>query len=320
MSALRIHLFGGTRVAHGGNPDICLPPVLRILLAYLLVERERSHPRETLAGLFWGGHPEERARACLNTALWRLRAVLEPPGTLRGTYLISTAAGDIGFNSHADHWLDIAVFEREAVRIATRSVESIGTADAAMLEDVIGLYKGDLLDGCFDDWAIRERERLRRMLLGALEHLMRYHRYRDSPERSIAYGQELLRRDVLREDVHREIMEVYLEAGQRTRAMQQYAACREALDRELGIPPSGPTRAVYSRLVGETAPAARPGSSPDVRGDLAGAAQYLGEAVERMRAAHAAFVRALDRIDAAPTPAVTLRALNGSGERAETAP
>ena len=321
---LRIHLFGGARVAHGSEPHVRLPPVLQTLLAYLLVERNRSHPRETLAGLFWGDHPEDRARGCLNTALWRLRAVIEPTGTPRGTYLISTVAGDVGFNARADHWLDVAVFEREVTQIVAHPAESIGSAEAATLEGVMGLYTGDPLDGCFDDWAVRERERLRRLRLGGLEHLMRYHRHHGARERSIAYAEEVLRHDALREDVHREIMEIYWQAGQRTRAMQQYAACRETLDRELGIPPSEGTRAIYSRLVGESAPAvaavagqSAPGSN--AVSDLRAAARDLGEAVEHMRVAHAAFACALERIGELAPAARADHATRRLRERAERA-
>jgi DNA-binding SARP family transcriptional activator len=49
-------------------------------LAYLILYRNRPHSREVLTGIFWGDHPENRARSCLSTALWRLRKALEPRG------------------------------------------------------------------------------------------------------------------------------------------------------------------------------------------------------------------------------------------------
>ena len=43
------------------------------LLAYLAVENSRSHSRESLATLLWGGTGEDRARHNLRQALSRIR-------------------------------------------------------------------------------------------------------------------------------------------------------------------------------------------------------------------------------------------------------
>ena len=48
----------------------------RALLAYLAVENERPHRRETLAGLLWPDRPERSARQNLSQALYSLREVL----------------------------------------------------------------------------------------------------------------------------------------------------------------------------------------------------------------------------------------------------
>jgi DNA-binding SARP family transcriptional activator len=57
------------------------------LLAYLLLFRHRLHVRDLLAGLFWGDNGQEKARNCLNTALWRLWRILEPEGISAGAYI-----------------------------------------------------------------------------------------------------------------------------------------------------------------------------------------------------------------------------------------
>ncbi len=86
MATLRISLFGNIRIAHADwAADVKITRAVLSLLAYLLVYRRRIHPREVLTALFWGDHSEERARSCLSTALWRLRRVLEPGDTAKGT-------------------------------------------------------------------------------------------------------------------------------------------------------------------------------------------------------------------------------------------
>ena len=46
------------------------------LLAYLAVEADRSHPRRTLAALFWPDKPEKQALQAMRQVLARLRTAI----------------------------------------------------------------------------------------------------------------------------------------------------------------------------------------------------------------------------------------------------
>ena len=72
------------------------------LLAYLAVEANTPHSRETLASLFWPEKLEDSARGSLRTALNRLRHVL---GDLDAStpFLLPTRHA-IQFNLASDHW------------------------------------------------------------------------------------------------------------------------------------------------------------------------------------------------------------------------
>lgn len=257
MSILRICLFGRVRVAHDGRapvvqdgraPDEKVGPVVQGLLAYLLLQRSRSHSREVLIDLFWENHREHRAHSCLSTALWRLRQVLEPAGITRGTYLITTPAGDVGFNRQGAFWLDAAAFEEQVVPILAQPITALAPNNISELCHALQLYAGDLLEGYYADWALRERERLRALYVGGLIHLMRYYMHKNRYEESVVHGQEILHLEPLREDIHRDMMRSYMRSGQRTMAVRQYLACRELLALELGISPMEETQALYSEI------------------------------------------------------------------------
>jgi DNA-binding SARP family transcriptional activator len=100
-----------------------------------------------LAALFWADHSQERARSCLNTALWRLRQVLEPDAAQWGIYLLTIGTGEVGFNPESDHWLDVAAFKETRDQVLVRPAEAIQAADVEILEKAIGLYSGELLEG-----------------------------------------------------------------------------------------------------------------------------------------------------------------------------
>jgi len=250
MGTLRIRLFGSVRITHDGQPPLAhVTRSVQSLLAYLLLHRQRLHPREVLAGVFWGDQSEDRARSCLNTALWRLRGVLEPRGIPRGTYLVSTPIGEVGFNRKSDHWLDVAVLEESLGPVLAKPVQEMASEDARELQDALSLCTGELLEGCYEDWALRERERLRTLNLRGLAHLMRYRRDTGAYEESLACGRQILDLDPLREEIHREMMRLYVEAGQRALAIKHYQSCRKVLEEELAVPPMEETQRLYRQIL-----------------------------------------------------------------------
>lgn len=250
MSALRIHLFGQVRIFNSEATEPAkVTHQVQGLLAYLLLHRHRSHSREVLAELFWGDHPQNRARGSMNTTLWRLRQILEPTETLRGTFLLAATAGEIAINPAGSYWLDAATFEDQSLRAMQQPVETMQDADAACLETTVQLYTADLLEGFYEDWALRERERMHELYLNSLVHLMHYHAHRHAYNEGLRWGQRVLDQDQLREDVQREMMWLYLANGQRTRALQQYEVCRQVLAEELGLPPMAETQALHAAIL-----------------------------------------------------------------------
>jgi DNA-binding SARP family transcriptional activator len=250
---LELRLFGTGQARLFDRPLAGFPSQQAYsLLCFLLLNRERAHHRERLAALFWGDHSQKRARGCLNTALWRLRQVLEPDAAQRGTYLLTTATGEVGFNPDSDYWLDIAVFEEQIDQVLAKPIETMDAVDVETLEKVLQLYTGELLEGFYDEWALRERERLRRQYLNSVAHLMHYYKYHQAFEEALVCGQKILDQDPLREEVQREMMRLHLENGQRALAVRQYELCSQVLAAELGVPPMEETQALYNQIVTST--------------------------------------------------------------------
>jgi len=254
MSDLRVFLFGGVRMEYGDHPlELKAVRAIQPLVAYLVLHRHRTHSREKLADLFWGDdHDQDRARGCLRTALCRLRRALESGGVAPETYLLTALAGEVGFNPESDYWLDVEAFEDQANEILARPVHAIEPHDAQKLENALQLYTGDLLEDFYDDWVLWERERLQRLYLNGLAHLMRYHKRLGAYKESIECAHQILACNPLREEIHREMMRLYLESGQRALAVRQYEVCREILASELQIPPMAETQALFARAVSDS--------------------------------------------------------------------
>lgn len=253
MGTLRIRLLGSLRVTISGHPhEIKLTRNIQQLLAYLVLHRQRPPSREVLAELFWERQRRDQALSCLSTALWRLRRALEPEPGQRGAFLSMSSTGEVTFNPHSDYWLDVAEFETVVNRIVAEPARQMQADDAERLAHTLQLYEGDLLESFYDDWLLAEREHLRCLYLNSLARLTHYYRDQGAFDLALSCGQRILGLDPLREEIHRELIRIYMESGQRVLAVRQYELCRQTLAGELGIEPMEETRALYSEIMADS--------------------------------------------------------------------
>jgi DNA-binding SARP family transcriptional activator len=287
IPVLRIGLFGGLTMQ---REDWLVPARLtrgaEAVLAYLALHRRRAHARDELAGTFWRDVPEDRARACLNTVLWRIRRVLEPDGESRGRYIETTPSGDIRFGAAGGYWLDTEVFEETLDALLPVPPEQLGADNVGRLAAAADLYRGDLLAGVFDDWALTERERLRARYVEAQVHLMAAHRACGDLQQSLDCGRRVLVIDPLCEHVHRELMALYRDSGQSAQAVRQYELCRHLLAGQLGVAPDTRTQALRSRL----------DAGDETRGGVAPSSAKLKSALDLLAQGRAAINEAELRI------------------------
>ena len=210
MSTLNISMLGRMKVsAQEDHSEIRMTHVVQELLSYLVFNRGRSISRELLADLLWGKYEPKHARDSLNTAIWRLRKLFQNSQINDKNY-IATSVDNVCFISSGDFYLDIAEYETLWDRIRVNSKE-LSTQTVRDLNRIIELYKGDLLEGLFIDWVLTERERLRLIYLSCLAELMDFYHSQNAPEKAMEYAQKILTVDPLREDIHREVMQFYLE-------------------------------------------------------------------------------------------------------------
>ena len=121
--------------------------------------------------------------------------------------------------------------------------------ELAALQVAVSLYRGDLLEGSYDEWILAERERLRARYVDVLARLTTLLEARGDLAGATRFAEELVRQDSLSEETYRQLMRLYDAAGDRARAIRVYHACAATLERELGVEPSPPTRAAYDALL-----------------------------------------------------------------------
>jgi DNA-binding SARP family transcriptional activator len=181
--------------------------------------------------------------------LWRLRAFLEPRGIARGSFLRS-GDHEVAFGPTRRYWLDIEEFESR-VRESVVPGDSLSPQKVTMLREAVDLYRGDLLEGVYENWALDQRARLRSLFREALERLMRHHAAARDWSGAISYAERLLSADPFLERVHRALMWFHYAQGDRPAALRQYQLCTEFLRRELSVEPMGETRRLFEEIRSE---------------------------------------------------------------------
>jgi DNA-binding SARP family transcriptional activator len=126
--------------------------------------------------------------------------------------------------------------------------QTLCEGDAERVREALDLYRGDLLEGCYQDWCILERERLRQAYLALIEKQMTYCESRGRYEAAVELGIRALRCEVAHERIHRRLMRLHYLAGDRTAALRQYQRCVAVLQQELSVAPSPLTLALYHRI------------------------------------------------------------------------
>jgi DNA-binding SARP family transcriptional activator len=280
---LRIWLFGALSVAcdEAGDQVQAVSGRCASLLAYLALGRGRYFSRSELLGVLWPEREQGVGPGTFNTALWRLRRMIERPPYKHGEWIASDRRGAIGLVGQGGGgvWLDTEEFERRIAPALSKPIEALSETEIEALRAGAAIYTADILPEFSDDWALREREKMRRHYLNALWRLMQIASVRRDYAESIRYAQRILDCDALREDVHRELMRLFVLGGQRAQALRQFEVCRDLLRRELAIPPMRETLTLY-REIADSAVGARgdldlsgsdsppPAATPDLRAEL----------------------------------------------------
>lgn len=249
MSSLNVRLFGKFEVQCGEQDLAGLDaPKVQELFSYLLLYRGRAHPRETLSSLLWPDVPTSDSRKCLRQVLWRLQTALETQtGPINGSFLL-LEPNWIQLDPETDLWIDVAAFEQAFILVHRMAGQQLQASDVQAVQTATQLYRGDLLEGCYQDWCLFERERLQSMYLSMLEKLMAYYEAHGEYETGLACGSRVLRCDAAHERTHRRLMRLHYLLGNRTAALRQYERCVVALREALNVHPSERTVAIYEQI------------------------------------------------------------------------
>lgn len=249
MASLTIHLFGRFSVYRNLLPIEGIPGgKIRELFCYLLLERGRTLSRESISSLFWGESSTTQSKKNLRQALWQLQGILDAQGENSQHTILQVTAETARIDATESLWLDIDIFEHACLAIQSVPGAQLTPEQASSVSDALKLYRGDLLEDCYQEWCLAKRSRLQDLYIASLEKLVSFASANRYFEQGLEYGEKILRIDPAHERTHQQMLSLFYHSGDRARALRQYQKCVDALDKELGVSPSQRTRDLCEQI------------------------------------------------------------------------
>ncbi|MFN8442823.1 MAG: BTAD domain-containing putative transcriptional regulator [Caldilineaceae bacterium] len=232
-----VQLFGGVQIQTGEQITQIARLRERLLLAFLLLHRDRPHQREKLIELLWPDNESERSGRNFANVLYRLQQVI-------GKSWLVSEGSSLLLHLPADVTLDVAEFDR---------LRSLNNAEA--LQAAITLYSGDhlltsanLLPDINADWLLPIQTYYHELFLGLLQQLASLHEQELRFEAANGSYQRLRLHDPLNEEAYAGLMRTFARLGRQAEAIASYHELAAILKQELNVQPSPNLSALFDTL------------------------------------------------------------------------
>ncbi len=257
MTKLKLSLFGTFAAQVNDHPlHQFRSDKIRALLAYLAVEADQEHRRESLATLLWPNWSQQEAIRNLRVSLYRLRQTLSKTDADLNEQLLTVTRQTIQANS-ALLSVDVIEFQRHIKTTETHPHAQLERCPSCLdhLRRAVNLYKGEFLAGftltdapTFEAWVLGQREPYHLKMMGALQSLILSQKQQGDYDEMVTYATRLVHLEPWQEEAQRHLMWALAKSGQRNTALAQYDLCRQVLADELGIEPSTETTDLYEHI------------------------------------------------------------------------
>jgi DNA-binding SARP family transcriptional activator len=261
-------LLGGFLVRrHGAGPIDWPRAAPKRLFKMLAVAPSHALPVEQVAAAFWPNDWREQVRQRLHHVVYLLRTALSGGDASAGRLVeikdgmvrlvLAPAHAALGTDANgANLWIDADHFASTMANALATQRGDEPAANLLVLEQALSLYRGPLLPGdSLDEPVHLRRETLQRLYMQGLHAVAKQQQWAGSLDAAMQSLRLALAAAPTDEDAHRSLMAIHAQRGQLDQVERQYADCKAALLRELGVPPSAQTHQSYRlAMLGPQAP------------------------------------------------------------------
>jgi LuxR family maltose regulon positive regulatory protein len=220
----------------------------RDILCFIASRRHRRASKDTIIDTFWGEADFDAVEKNFHPTVSHIRKALNSNQPVKQNFLLYRDS-DYLLNQEFSYRIDTEEFDRlvaeaEAAKRAGEQARYI-----SCYENALAIYRGDFMQGSYDDWVEEQRSYYREQHLRMLEVLTVTAQKNEEWPRSLQLAQQILGNDQFREDVHCMIMRAHAALGNRAAVKEQYEHLRRVLRKELGVEPAAETQKIFKELM-----------------------------------------------------------------------
>ncbi|MGH7920507.1 MAG: ATP-binding protein [Candidatus Dormibacteraceae bacterium] len=278
---LQVTVLGEKAIVDDGAGPLAASSRSIALVAFLALHAGAPQSRQRIAGLFWPDSTDAQSLTNLRRELHHLRRILGQERSLAAT------PSELCWRDGPTCRVDVRAFTLE--RAAALAAAATGDDAGVLLHGAKAVeeYKGDLLPGAEDDWAVESRAELERQCVGLCELISAAGARSGDLSTAAQAARRRIQLAPLEESGYRTLMELQADLGERAAAVSTYHRCAALLERELGVVPDPDTQRALQRLLarGEPAPDRRSPVGPLPARVGVAAPAFVGRAgeLERLR-------------------------------------
>ncbi|HEX8162383.1 MAG TPA: BTAD domain-containing putative transcriptional regulator [Pyrinomonadaceae bacterium] len=222
----------------------------RDILCFIASRRHRRASKDTIIDTFWGESDFEAVEKNFHPTVSHVRKALNSNQPVKQNFLVYRD-GDYLLSQDFPYFIDTEEFDRLLAEGESARRAGDQGRFVECFERAVELYRGDFMQGSYDDWVEEQRAYYKEQHLRMLETLAVAAQKSEDWPRSLKLAQRILAEDQFREDVHCMIMRAGAALGNRAAVKDQYESLRKLLRKELGVEPAAETQKVFKQLMSD---------------------------------------------------------------------
>ncbi len=247
---LKIRMLGGCSLTYGdktiGDANYHLKKPW-MLLAYLIVFRNRAIPVDELINLLYPGEQGKSPQGALKTLIYRVRELLEELGLPESRDMILVTRGSYAWNAGVPIQMDMELFELACQRAGTAWLLPEERLETCM--SALALYRNDFLSKAMGESWVRPLAdyyhtmyvRLVQTTVGLLSSQGRW-------EDMINVCGRAIQIDSYEESFYYHLIRGLVQTGQARQALERYKRMYSLFYTQLGVTPTAEVTELYQEI------------------------------------------------------------------------
>jgi ATP/maltotriose-dependent transcriptional regulator MalT/DNA-binding SARP family transcriptional activator len=220
----------------------------RDIFCCIATSKYRRVSKDILIDLFWPDEDPAVVEKNFHPTISHIRKALNSRQPFKQNFILFRD-GAYQLNPELSIVIDAEEFDRHFAEAEMAKREKNNEQLRVSLEAAHKCYRGEFMQGIYDDWAEERRTFYSEQFGRVTSALARLELAEKRLASAKKYAEETLTVDPYREDIHRLVLKIHAAQGKPAAVKKHYESMQELLKKDLGIEPSAETRRLAAELL-----------------------------------------------------------------------